>query len=180
MDAEQRLPGALLAVMPDDVRLRRAKQAAGPLPRPCVPGAGGGRSPGGLGRAGVAPDLRRRCPQPSLRPVLCQGRLESCPPNPRRPERQYRTTWWSPKRTERTRDHPSVSLGQAPLPVLLKPAEKRLLECLSQWPFITPEDLGGHLDVSKDGVLKLVARLSRLELVSSVHIGNRRRLGPRR
>ena len=178
MDAEQRLPGALLAVMPDDVRLRRASRLLTRFPGPVylalerdVAQADSDERVWRLTSGGVALNLRS-----ALSYVRPGGGLPSEPPTSKA---SIPDDLGVPERTKRTRDHPSVSLGQALLPVLLKPAEKRLLEYLSRWPFITPEDLGGLLDVSEDGVLKLVARLGRLDLVSSARIGNRRRLGLR-
>lgn len=43
------------------------------------------------------------------------------------------------------------------LPVLLKPAEKRMLDCLADWPLITVKDLCGVLDLSDSRVWRLAA-----------------------
>ena len=63
------------------------------------------------------------------------------------------------------------------LPVLLKPAEKRMLDCLADWPFITVKDLCGVLDLSDSRVWRLAARLDGLGLVSTVLLEGQRRLG---
>ena len=63
------------------------------------------------------------------------------------------------------------------LPVLLKPAEKRMLDCLADWPFITVKDLCGVLDLSNSRVWRLAARLEGLSLASTVLLEGQRRLG---
>ena len=62
------------------------------------------------------------------------------------------------------------------LPAALKPADKRLLDRLSEWPWVTADDLGGLLELSPSAVSKLTSRLGRLGLVSRVHLSGRRRL----
>ena len=62
------------------------------------------------------------------------------------------------------------------LPAVLKPAEKRTLDCLADWPLITAADLGGILGLSPSGVSKLTIRLSEFDLVSIVALEGRRRL----
>ena len=51
-----------------------------------------------------------------------------------------------------------------------------MLDRLSEWPWITADDLGGLLELSPSGVSKLTSRLGRLGLVSRLHLGGRRRL----
>ena len=63
------------------------------------------------------------------------------------------------------------------LPVLPKPAEKRMLDCLADWPFITVKDLCGVLSLSDSRVWRLAARLEGLGLVSTVLLKGQRRLG---
>ena len=73
-----------------------------------------------------------------------------------------------------------MSLKRTPvhlLPVLLKPAEKRMLDCLADWPFITVKDLCGVLDLSDSRVWRLAARLEGFGLVSTVLLEGQRRLG---
>ena len=60
------------------------------------------------------------------------------------------------------------------LPALLKPAEKRMLDCLADWPFITVKDLCGVLDLSDSRVWRLAARLEGLGLVSTVLLEGQR------
>ena len=63
------------------------------------------------------------------------------------------------------------------LPVLLKPSEKRMLDCLADWPFIMVKDLCGVLDLSDSRVWRLAARLEGLGLVSTILLEGQRRLG---
>ena len=60
------------------------------------------------------------------------------------------------------------------LPVLLRPAEKRALDLLADWPWLTREDLAGLLDVSRPRASQLTAALERLGLVTSVERDARR------
>ena len=46
------------------------------------------------------------------------------------------------------------------LPVVLKPAEKRMLDCLADWPLATIEDLSGILCLSDSRTWRLTARLA--------------------
>ena len=60
------------------------------------------------------------------------------------------------------------------LPLVLKPADKRMLDCLADWPWITAADLGGLLGLSPSGVSKVSTRLGKLGLVSTVLLDGRR------
>ena len=60
------------------------------------------------------------------------------------------------------------------LPVLLRPSEKRALDLLADWPWLTRQDLAGLLDVSNSGASHLTAALARLGLVAAVQRDIRR------
>ena len=62
------------------------------------------------------------------------------------------------------------------LPSLLGPTEKRTLDLLSDWPWITPEDLRGMLDVSPARLSQILGRIEDLGLVSRLAVADRRRL----
>lgn len=62
------------------------------------------------------------------------------------------------------------------LPAALKPAEKRMLDCLADWPLVTAADMGGILGLSPSGVSKLTVRLGEFGLLSAVVLDGRRRL----
>ncbi len=60
------------------------------------------------------------------------------------------------------------------LPVLLRPAEKRALDLLADWPWLTRTDLAGLLGVSNSGASHLTAVLERLGLATAVSRDARR------
>ena len=60
------------------------------------------------------------------------------------------------------------------LPVLLKPGEKRVLDALSDWPWITLKYLAGLLGVSAPRVSQLLIRLEALGLVTRIPASGRR------
>ena len=60
------------------------------------------------------------------------------------------------------------------LPVLLKPGEKRVLDALSDWPWITLKYLAGLLGVSAPRVSHLLIRLEALGLVTRIPASGRR------
>ena len=60
------------------------------------------------------------------------------------------------------------------LPVLLRPAEKRALDLLADWPWLARHDLAGLLDVSKPRASQLTAALERLGLATAVQRDARR------
>ena len=60
------------------------------------------------------------------------------------------------------------------LPVLLRPTEKRALDLLADWPWLTREDLAGILDVSLPRASQLTAALERLGLATAVRRAARR------
>ena len=62
------------------------------------------------------------------------------------------------------------------LPTVLKAADKRVLDRLSEWPWITAEDLGGLLGLSESRVSGLCLELTRLGLVCRVSLDGRKRL----
>lgn len=62
------------------------------------------------------------------------------------------------------------------LPLALGPAAKRLLDCLSDWSWINADDLGGLLGLSPSGVSRVLAPLKKLDLVSETPLDGRRRL----
>ncbi|MXW43276.1 MAG: hypothetical protein F4Z56_00835 [Candidatus Dadabacteria bacterium] len=60
------------------------------------------------------------------------------------------------------------------LPVLLRPAEKRALDLLADWPWLTREDLAGLLDASKPRASQLTAALERRGLATGFQLDARR------
>ena len=62
------------------------------------------------------------------------------------------------------------------LPALLKPVEKRALDLVSDWPWITPPHLGALLGVKRSRLSEVLRRLGELGLVLDETVGGRRRL----
>ena len=62
------------------------------------------------------------------------------------------------------------------LPALLKPGEKRVMDILADWPWVTTNDLAGMLGVSRMRVSQLLDRLVEGKLISRATLGNRNHL----
>ena len=62
------------------------------------------------------------------------------------------------------------------LPVVLRPALKRVMDVLADWPWLTSKELGGLLGVSKGRTSQLAVPLVSARLVSRVEMGGRERL----
>ena len=167
-------PGAVLVMVPDEVRLRhavvllrQARTAASPVPalfalERHVAAAGSGdaiwRSSAGsalslaeaVGRASPGGVVAEEPPlvRVSVPKDIGPGDID-----------------WSAE---------SENVPGHLLPVLLRPAEKLALDLLADWPWLTREDLSGLLDASKPRASQLTAVLERLGLVTAVHRDARR------
>ena len=62
------------------------------------------------------------------------------------------------------------------LPALLKPIEKRALDLVSDWPWITPAHLGALLGVKRSRLSEVLQRLWGMGLVLDDTVGNQRRV----
>ena len=71
-------------------------------------------------------------------------------------------------------DAPGRSVPDHMLPALLKPAEKRLLDALSDWPWIALDDLAGLLGLVRSRAYEIAAALQGFGLVTRVPAGGRR------
>ncbi len=172
MDPEQSRPRALLALMPDEARLRQSRRLLGRYPDP------------------VYLALER-----DARSLLTDDGVWHGTSTPARLSledifarlRSGGTLTWEP-RTSRLSlpddadmrgvedDDDDDDVTDHLLPALLKPGEKRVLECLADWPLIDAADLGGILGLSPSGVSKLTSRIEKLCLLSKVVLDGRRRL----
>ena len=90
--------------------------------------------------------------------------------------------WWAieppPRRTLAPRALPNPRDQGATdwlLPACLKPAEKRTLELVGDWPWINTDHLGALLGVARRRVSQLTARLERLDLLTANRIDGQRR-----
>ena len=71
-------------------------------------------------------------------------------------------------------DAPGQAVPDHLLPALLKPAEKRALDLLFDWPWLSLEHLAGLLGVSRPRAYQLAAALEGLGLATRVPAGGRR------
>ena len=159
------LPGAVFMLMPDGVRLRHARRLLAQTPVPAL---------FALEREAVAatPDdpvwrLRSVSADVSLRSAIDRMRRRGSLPA----ERPLARVSMPPDTDERTPG------GDAPdylLPALLKPAEKRALDLLSDWPWLGLRDLAGLLGVSRPRVSQLVAALEGFGLLVRAPASGRR------
>ena len=160
------LPGAVLMLMPDEVRLRHARRTLDDSHVPAVLGLERGAAWAGpsepvwrLPLVAAALDLRYVLSS-YLEPG---GRLITEP---------------EPLRATFPDDFVLGSTGMRTpdwlLPALLKPAEKRVLDLLFDWPGIAPDDLRRLLGVSRGRFYETVAPLAETGLVRRVVMEGRR------
>ena len=153
---DEPMPGAVLVLMADDVRLRHARRLLSTTEAPALFAlereavlAGAGDRIWSPPKVGVAVDLRyvldRTDPGGEL-PVEDEPRLVSVPAD--LPDKG--TAW---------------DMADHLLPVFLKPAEKRALDLISDWPWIALTDLAGLLGVSVPRASQLVNPLEGFQLV---------------
>ena len=167
LDPEQSRPRALLGLMPDEARLRQACHLLARHPGPTY--------------LTLERDAAR---------LLADDRVWHATSAPALLSLQEITGYLRPGGTLPW-ERPTLRLSQPDvadlheidddvadhlLPTVLKPAEKRMLDCLADWPLVTAAELGGILGLSPSGVSKLTSRLDRLGLLSAVVIDGLKRL----
>ena len=166
-DPSRPQPRGLLALMPDEARLREARRLLSRYPGPVylaleehAANASAGdrvwrlaRTPAVLSLEEALDNLRPGGQVPAEAPLT---RL-AMPPD-----------LFLPGSSERIPDYL--------LPVVLKPTDKRVLDRLSDWPWITLEDLAGLLGLSESYLSGVCLRLVRLGLVSRVSLNGSKRL----
>ena len=167
LDPEQSRPRALLALMPDEPRLRQARRLLARYPGPVYLSlerdAAYMSADDKVWHGTSAPALL------SIDEIFAHLRTGGALP------------WERPTSRLSLPDDASLhriddDAADHLLPVLLKPAEKRMLDCLADWPLISAADLGGILGLSPSAVSKLASHLERLGLLSAVIIDGTRRL----
>ena len=160
------LPGAVLLLMPDEVRLRYARRALDGAHVSAVLAlerdaawTGPSDAVWRLPNVATALDLRY-----ILSSYLKPGGQLIAEPETLRPTLPEDIALGSPG--TRTPDWL--------LPALLKPAEKRVLDLISDWPGIAARDLRRLLGVSRGRYYDVLAKLTEAGLVRSIAIGGRR------
>ncbi len=141
------LPGAVLVLMPDEVGLRHARRMLTGAPVPCflaLEREAVSASPGDP--AWSPPAVHTAI---DLRSVL--DRAEPGSPLPAEPEPSQASA-----PADLAVEGPGWNVPDHMLPCFLKPAKKRALDLLSDWPWIVLKDLAGLLGVSAPRASQLV------------------------
>ena len=155
---DESLPSALLVVVPDAVRLRRASRL---LVRARMPVFLALERDAALSGEDEAVWRMPSVSAPiDLRYAMSLVRRRGGLPVEPRPSRAL-----VPDDLDAARystDRPGFRLGQALLPTLLRPSEKRALDTLYDWPWIACEDLAAILGVTRQAALPGRAAAGRL------------------
>ena len=159
------IPGAVLVLVPDEARLRHARRLLTGAPAPAMLAlerdavlAAGGERVWHLPSIAAAIDLGS-----ALDRIQPGGAL------PVEPQLSEASLPWDIPAVRPGRDLPDHML-----PALLKPAEKRALDLLSDWPWISRKDLAGLMDVSEPRVSQLVTPLEGFGLAARLSAAGRR------
>ena len=166
-NTQQALPRALLALMPDEVRLRQARRLLARYPGPVF------LAPERDVANSEADDRIWRITSNDAVLSLDEA-IAHMRPGGRLPAEAPLTRLTppfdlaAPGESERVPDHL--------LPSVLKPAEKGVLDRLADWPWVAGEDLSGVIDLSPSRTSTLCLHLTRLGLVSRISLQGRRRL----
>ncbi|MDE2778826.1 MAG: helix-turn-helix domain-containing protein [Chloroflexota bacterium] len=165
---EERGPRTVLVLAPDTVRLRHTRRLMSQF--------------GGLAFVALEEDAARADPEDRIWRTPSGGSWLGLPDVLKRGVWQGRTQPEPPLvelRYPDTVEMPETGLWGPDylLPALLKPGEKRVLDLLADWPWITAAELEGLLGVSKMRVSQLLSRLVEGRLVERKLAGRRRHLG---
>ena len=160
-------PGGVLMIAPDAVRLRHARRVLAGTPVPAFLAlesdavtAGPDDSIWSLHASGTALDLRT-----ALHKIRPGSDLTEEPPLSR-----LSLPWDMPTGS------PGDDLPDHALPSILKSAEKRALDLLSDWPWITLKNLASILAVSESRASQVVSGLEDFRVVARLTSGSSSRL----
>ena len=160
-------PSAVLLLMPDEVRLRHARRFMAGAPSIAFlalerdAASAGANAP--IWRPPSGPALL------DLRTALSYARRRGAWPVEKPPSMA------SPPEELALGDPKRETPGWM-LPALLKPAEKRALDLLSDWPWIAPAHLRELLGVKRSMLSRILVRLQGLGLAVGLHVEGGRRL----
>ena len=164
--SEEARPGAVLLLVPDDVRLRQASRALDSLPL-----LGFLALEGDAAREDAAGRQVWRTPSAPV-PLSLREVLDYVRPGGELP------AGTPPRRESLPADLDLDSAGKVVpaclLPALLKPAEKRALDLLSDWPWLAPAHLGQLMGVGRARLYQVLERLGEHGLVIAADMEGRR------
>ena len=152
---------AVLMLAPDEVRLRQARRMAAALPGPVFLALESDAASAGAGAA-----VWRTPSGPA--PLDLQTALAHTGP-PRS---------WPLRRPPQRAALPDTLDQDADclLPSRLKPVEKRAVDLLADWPWLSPRHLGALLGVKRTRLSQVTKRLAELDLLVDVAVDGQRRL----
>ncbi len=162
---EEPLPSGVLLLMPDGVRLRHARRLLEGFPAPA--GLALEREAVNAGPDDPVWGLPSIATTLSLRTALERMTAEGALP----PERPLARVSLPPGIDTAA---PGRDLPDHLLPALLKPAEKRALDLVGDWPWIAPVHLQGLLDVSPARLSQLAGALEGFGLAARTSAAQRR------
>ena len=160
-------PSAVLLLAPDEVRLRHARRLMAGAPSIAFltleseAASAGANAP--IWRPPSGPALL------DLRTALSYARRRGAWPAEEQPSKVFLPG-------EITLEEPEHETPGWMLPALLKPAEKRAVDLLSDWPWIAPAHLGELLGVKRSMLSRILVRLQGLGLAVDLHVEGDRRL----
>ena len=165
-NTQQALPRALLALMPDEVRLRQARRLLARYPGPVflAPERDVANSEADDRIWRITSNDAVLSLDEAIAHMRPGGRLPAEPPLTRL---ALPFDPAAPGESERVPDHL--------LPSVLKPTEKGVLDRLADWPWVAGEDLSGMIDLSPSRTSTLCLRLTRLGLLSRISLDGRKR-----
>ena len=166
-NTQQALPRALLALMPDEVRLRQARKLLARYPGPVflAPERDVANSEADDRIWRITSNDAVLSLDEAIAHMRPGGRLPAEPPLARL---ALPFDLAAQGESERVPDHL--------LPAVLKPTEKDVLDRLADWPWIAREDLSDMIGLSPSRTSSLRLRLAKLGLVSRISLQGRRRL----
>ena len=164
-DPNQPMPRSLLALLPDEARLRQARRLLARYPGPVYLAL-----EEHVANASADDRVWRLTTTPAV--LSLDEALAHMRPGGRLPREPSLTRLALagdfPLEPDKIPDHL--------LPAVLKPADKRALDRLAEWPWITADDLGGLMGLSESRISGLCLELARHRLICRVSLDGRKRL----
>ena len=153
--------GAILMLLPDEVRLRQARRLAASLPGPVFLALESDAASAGVKAAAW------RTPSVAAPLDLATALTYTGPPRS-----------WPLQKPPQRAAMPNALDPDADflLPSRLKPVEKQTVDLLSDWPWLSPPHLGALLGVKRSRLSQVTTRLAGLGLLVDVNLDGERRM----